>query len=1221
MKANRNILATVILALAFATLLAALGVEWASSYPSAASGGEYRGWSGETAFGVNPRHVQTACGSGRLYAVYDNGSDVSFCSSADGGMTFTAPVTLDYATGNSARDAYIAASGAVVAVSWKEATGGKEALVMAVSTNGGSSWAKYRDANATLNNYEAHLVVAGGKIHGAYVSDASGRNEVYYRRWNLDATISIDYQCVNPDAVADSQPCILTPDGGSSYWVFYQHGDAAPHTIRQSWSSDGTAWNGEQRMHGEGIFDLSWPECCVFGPREGLVAQGQNGVNYNAYYQFYADGFGWSGVWSNIASTDTTPMYPQVAGLGEGIMMTYSDRSGSGPDRVSAQFNATGDGGQWRYVDGLFYANAPYDQPGCTDVCSDGTRFYAASAGTGTRNCVMVKKEDLAAPSVSIVDPGRYHNGNFTVSATAADAEWDNPTSRDWFLSPRSDAYQRGIAYGTFGYKLTSSSTWSEVADDDENGSWSFGFPGSGVAQGEYNLRFTAEDTSGKKATATYSNTIFIDRTPPTASGLLTGGTMEAGASWYKAPPTITGDYRDAGGCGVDTSKLKYKLDGEDWTDYPDGGFPAREGSHDYYFRCADLAGNWSSETPAAFKVKVDATSPDAAASMPAADGNDGWRKSNAAATLTLTAADNAGGSGVAEIRYAWDGAPNTPYAAPIIAPEGVHTLYYQPRDLAGNYGDIETLEVRKDITPPAVSISAPTGEKWIRGMVTVKADSTDNCEVGSMDFYMDGEPFDHREAYPWMASLDTTAWNNDYHTISVVARDAAGNPSPAGGKAQVEVFVGNNISETNNFAEGCTRPGFDTWLCLQNPGDEEADVTVNYMLGAGQGEAGARSYSVPAHSRVSLLVNNDVGPDKDVSIQVTSSRPIVSERPMYFDYSGSADLGWKGSHTAQGVSVPRQEWYLAEGCTRDGFEEWICVQNPGDVPADVSVEYMLGDGRVITRSYQVDCWQRYTIMVNQEVGPGQDVSAHVTSSVPVVVERPMYFLYQGMWDGGHNVMGAYQPECCWYFAEGCTRPGFNQWLCIQNPNDETARVKTDYMTEDGGLISKEYRIAPHSRFTINVNNDVARQHDVSTRIVSDIPVVAERPMYFLYQMSLDEGSDAMGVNKPCSSWYLAEGCTRTGFEQWVCLQNPGEREATVVLRFMLENGEVVEHTVMVAPGFRVTVRVNDIVGEGHDVSTEVMSDEPIVCERPMYATYGGDIQAADTLAGYTFEK
>ena len=176
-------------------------------------------------------------------------------------------------------------------------------------------------------------------------------------------------------------------------------------------------------------------------------------------------------------------------------------------------------------------------------------------------------------------------------------------------------------------------------------------------------------------------------------------------------------------------------------------------------------------------------------------------------------------------------------------------------------------------------------------------------------------------------------------------------------------------------------------------------------------------------------------------------------------------------------------------------------------------------------------------------------------------------------------------------------------------------------MTEDGGLISKEYRIAEHSRFTINVNNDVARQHDVSTRIVSDIPVVAERPMYFLYQMSLDEGSDAMGGEQGLLQ--LVPG-GRMHPHRLRAVDMPAESgragKPTVVLRFMLENSAVVEHTVKVASGFRVTVRVNDIVGEEH-VSTEVMSDEPVVCERPMYATYGGDIQAADTLAGYTFEK
>ncbi len=842
------------------------------------------------------------------------------------------------------------------------------------------------------------------------------------------------------------------------------------------------------------------------------------------------------------------------------------------------------------------------------------------SAGTGDHSVIMVKREDLANPTATLNDPGRYHRANFTVSANASDSDWDNTSPISWFLSPSSQAYQHGIVKGIFGYKLATASSWTNLEDTNENGSWSVTFPAATLAQGQYKLRFTVEDTSEKTATVEYSNTIYVDRTGPNeATGTVTGGVKETGTDWYKAPPAIAASFKDALS-GIDEASREFRINEGPWQAYTDS-FVASEGNNYYYFRAADRCGNMSSSNPTPLNVKVDTTKPDTSSSLPPADGMDDWRKSDSSATVTLSASDNGGGSGIAEMQYVWDGTPDSNYSAPVVCPEGAHTIYYRAKDKAGNWSEINNREVKKDTTSPSVSIVDPSGDQWIRGMVTVKADAADNCEVGSVDFYMDGELFDHREAYPWMASLDTTAWNNDYHIISVVARDAAGNSSAAGGKAELEVFVGNNISETNNFAEGCTRTGFDTWLCLQNPGDEDAEVTVNYMLGPGQGTAGARSYSVPKHSRITILVNNDVGSDKDVSIQVSSSKPIVSERPMYFSYSGTADLAWKGNHTAQGVSIPREEWFLAEGCTRDGFEEWICIQNPGDVPADVSIDFMLGDGRVVTRGYQLDCWQRYTVMVNDEVGPGQDVAAHISSSVPVVAERPMYFLYQGMWDGGHNVMGAYQPEQCWYFAEGCTRQGFNQWLCIQNPNDQMAKVQVDYMTEDGGLISKEYGVTAHSRYTVNVNNDVARQHDVSCRIISDLPVVVERPMYFLYQMSLDEGSDAMGVNKACSSWYLAEGCTRSGFEEYVCLQNPGEQEASVALFFMLEDGSVVQHTVKVSPGFRVTVRVNDIVGEGHDVSTEVMSDEPVVCERPMYATYGGDIQAADTLAGYTFEK
>ncbi|MCG2795339.1 MAG: hypothetical protein L6427_05670, partial [Actinomycetia bacterium] len=65
-------------------------------------------------------------------------------------------------------------------------------------------------------------------------------------------------------------------------------------------------------------------------------------------------------------------------------------------------------------------------------------------------------------------------------------------------------------------------------------------------------------------------------------------------------------------------------------------------------------------------------------------------------------------------------------------------------------------------------------------------------------------------------------------------------------------------------------------------------------------------------------------GGNQDVSMKVESNRDIVAERPMYFNYHG-----WcTGGTDEVGVSEPGTTWYLAEGATHPGFDEWICIQN-----------------------------------------------------------------------------------------------------------------------------------------------------------------------------------------------------------------------------------------------------------------------------------------------------
>ena len=139
-------------------------------------------------------------------------------------------------------------------------------------------------------------------------------------------------------------------------------------------------------------------------------------------------------------------------------------------------------------------------------------------------------------------------------------------------------------------------------------------------------------------------------------------------------------------------------------------------------------------------------------------------------------------------------------------------------------------------------------------------------------------------------------------------------------------------------------------------------------------------------------------------------------------------------------------------------------------------------------------------------------------------------------WDGGHDVVGCKEASTVWYFAEGCTRSGFNEWLCIQNPNDASVSATLTYMQNDGAIIETQNTLAPRSRTTVNVGAVIMPDKDVSVKIVAQPPVIAERPMYFNYKWMWDGGHNEMGVKNPDYQWFFAEGYTGEGFEEWLAL-------------------------------------------------------------------------------------
>jgi hypothetical protein len=539
------------------------------------------------------------------------------------------------------------------------------------------------------------------------------------------------------------------------------------------------------------------------------------------------------------------------------------------------------------------------------------------------------------------------------------------------------------------------------------------------------------------------------------------------------------------------------------------------------------------------------------------------------------------------------------------------------------SYGDVVTFETQALL--PVASTGAATAETG--EMVTLRGEIT---SIGSTA--CDKRGFDYRVA----GEISWTSWTeagsfgtgmfshavdglkpNTTYEYRAIAHNTGG-----WGYGGIDAF--STAGYRFYFAEGYTGEGFKEYLCLGNPGDEPLEVTVTFMF---SGEPSMdRTYSIGPYSRFTANVNAEVGEGKAVSIMCDAGAPFIAERPMYFSYQGK----WAGGHDVVGAARTSDVWYFAEGYTGEGFDEWICVLNPGDEGADLTFRFQTQEeGEKVVTGLSVPAHSRGSFKANDLLGgkPYQ-TSLKLESTQPVVAERPMYFSYFGTggwgWTGGHCVMGAPELAKEYFFAEGTTRGGFEEWLTLQNPGTSPITVNATYLLASGDPVPKSYTIDPAKRSTIYVPREVGLDQDVSVYLFSDSPFLAERPMYFSYpglgNWGWTGGHCVIGATRQATEWFFAEGYTGQGFEEWLCIQNPGATAATVTITYYPEGGgaPIVKPQPPIPPNSRFTVLVNADAGAGLAISAKVSSDQPVIVERPMYFNFQGKWTGGHDVVGYT---
>ncbi|MEJ5185823.1 MAG: S8 family serine peptidase [Candidatus Geothermincolales bacterium] len=191
----------------------------------------------------------------------------------------------------------------------------------------------------------------------------------------------------------------------------------------------------------------------------------------------------------------------------------------------------------------------------------------------------------------------------------------------------------------------------------------------------------------------------------------------------------------------------------------------------------------------------------------------------------------------------------------------------------------------------------------------------------------------------------------------------------------------------------------------------------------------------------------------------------------------------------------PSTSWYLAEGTTAWGFEEYLLVQNPNPERATVRLTFMFPDGRTQTRSYAMPGTSRLTVPVNSLFSA--DHSTRVEADRPVVVERAMYWPAGGRQRaGGHCETGSAVLSRTWCLAEGTTAWGFEEYLLIANPYQEIAEVEIVFQRPDGTQRHYSLKVPERSRRTVMANR-VDAEKDASIMISSNVPLAVERAVYW----------------------------------------------------------------------------------------------------------------------------
>jgi autotransporter-associated beta strand protein len=427
-------------------------------------------------------------------------------------------------------------------------------------------------------------------------------------------------------------------------------------------------------------------------------------------------------------------------------------------------------------------------------------------------------------------------------------------------------------------------------------------------------------------------------------------------------------------------------------------------------------------------------------------------------------------------------------------------------------------------------------------------------------------------------------------------------------------------------LAEGATGGFFDTDLLIANPNTSAAPITLTFLKQDGSTVVETRNVAARSH----MTIHVDELPGLEATAAATTIRsdaglPLAVERTMFWNESRY------GGHTDAAVAGPSQSWVFGEGA-QGFFDTYLLIANPNNGPADLTLTFLREGEAPFVTTRSVGALSRLTIHAAEYPElQNRSFGISVEATQPVNAERATYFATTPtrLWSGGQASAGVAQPSTSWFLAEGATGPFFDTFILLGNPGDAPANVGVKFLLDTGEAVDVTRQVPARGRVTIPVDMEPdprVQAAALSTVVTSDVPIVAERSMYWPTGEASPwgEAHHAVGLTGTSTRWALAEGRVggAFGYVTYILLANPSSTAAQVNITYLRENGTPIVRPYTVPPTSRVTVDVGGLVTELQNqlfgAVIEVTNGVGIAVERAMYWTSDGIFLAGGTGATAT---